>query len=403
MNRLALPTVVGRIPRVSANIAARPTARAAAAIGGRRLTAIASSLLVGLTLVLSACGEEAATTTTSAPGAVQIKTPHFVDSYPNHEDIFAQTPELVVINFDFDLGGQSTIAVTLDDTGVTAGPTEVFNDSLSMRVPLKDGRDGLYQVSYTAYWPDGTNHDGSFSFTIDSTTRSTYNDLTGQSAVAIDMAALAFQPARIIISQGTTVTWTNKENVEHFVNTDPHPSHNALPELNSRGLMNGDAYSFTFTQAGEWGYHCSAHYPHMVGRIIVVPASAGSTTTFPATTTSASVTTTVADVAGPPLSDVKHLRTPHFVDSTPTHGTTMAIQPNSILITFNFDLGGQSTIAVTRADVDVTAGKTTIAGDRLSMSVPLKAGSGRGTYLVKYRAYWPDGTYHDGQFAFAVG
>jgi hypothetical protein len=36
------------------------------------------------------------------------------------------------------------------------------------------------------------------------------------------------------------------------------------------------------------------------------------------------------------------------------------------------------------------------------MSTDLPADAGAGLYLVKYTACWPDGSCHDGQFAFAV-
>ena len=71
------------------------------------------------------------------------------------------------------------------------------------------------------------------------------------------------------MSKGTKVVWTNGDGVAHFVNTDPHPSHNVLADLNSLDLAQGQSYSFTFTEVGEWGYHCSAHYLSMVGRVIV--------------------------------------------------------------------------------------------------------------------------------------
>jgi plastocyanin len=377
-----------------------------------RAAVFAPALALALVLAVAACGDEAATTTTASvavPG--QIRAPHFVDSYPLHEEVFAQTPEVVVVNFDFDLGDGSTIEVTANGAGLTSGPTEIAESRLSMRVPLADGSDGMVLVSYTAFWPDGSSHDGSFVFFVDSAGRAEYTDLTGQREVMVDMAGLRFDPARIIVDQGTTVTWTNNEGPEHFVNSDPHPSHNVLPEFNSRGMANGETYSFTFDEPGEWGYHCSAHYPQMVGRIIVVPVEGTSSTatTVPvlsSTTTGGAATTATSaaggDVAGPPLEDVDHVRTPHFVRSDPGHGTTVSAQPRQVSIEFDFDLGSESTITVTRDGVDVTAAATAIAGDRLSMAVPLKAGTGQGTYLVEYRAYWPDGSFHDGRFAFAL-
>jgi plastocyanin len=94
--------------------------------------------------------------------------------------------------------------------------------------------------------------------------------MTGKSEVMVDMKDLKFQPARIVVSRGTKVTWVNKEATIHFVNTDPHPSHNNLPGLNSLDVKEGQAYSYAFNQAGEWAYHCSAHFPQgMVGSVIV--------------------------------------------------------------------------------------------------------------------------------------
>ena len=72
----------------------------------------------------------------------------------------------------------------------------------------------------------------------------------------------------IVVDRGTTVTWINQDGVEHFVNSDPHPSHNAVLDLNSKPLNEGDSYSFTFESAGEYGYHCSAH-TNMTGKIVV--------------------------------------------------------------------------------------------------------------------------------------
>ena len=43
-----------------------------------------------------------------------------------------------------------------------------------------------------------------------------------------------------------------------------------LPDLNSLDIGQGKSYSYTFGRAGEWAYHCSAHYPQgMVGSVLV--------------------------------------------------------------------------------------------------------------------------------------
>jgi plastocyanin len=39
--------------------------------------------------------------------------------------------------------------------------------------------------------------------------------------------------------------------------------------MNSRGLANGASFSVTFTMAGAYPYHCSAHADRMTGMILV--------------------------------------------------------------------------------------------------------------------------------------
>lgn len=195
---------------------------------------------------------------------------HFVDSVPAHGATFAAVPPRVVINFDFILSEKSSISVTKDEKRLASGAVEFTGDrKLSMQVALpRDSGDGVYTVTYTACWPDGSCHDGVFGFTVDSKTAASYTDKTGGSAVQIVIQNIAFEPVRLVVSKGTKVTWINKDAVVHFVNTDPHPTHNFEPGLNSLELGQGASYSYTFNQPGEYAYHCSAH-TNMVGRILV--------------------------------------------------------------------------------------------------------------------------------------
>ena len=79
--------------------------------------------------------------------------------------------------------------------------------------------------------------------------------------VFIDIADFQFSQSSVTISVGTTVTWTNKDNGEHTVTSD-----NGV--FNS-SVTNGATFSFTFTEAGEFPYHCDIHRS-MKGKIIVV-------------------------------------------------------------------------------------------------------------------------------------
>lgn len=202
----------------------------------------------------------------------KIVAPHFINSYPAHGDILAQVPNVAVLNFNFNLESNSFIRANWNGESVPLGPLTISADQLSMRVPFAEsGTDGVYQLTYTACWPDRTCHDGSVSFLVDGGTLDQYQDLRGQAEVTVHMKdGLSFDPSHIIISPGTTVTWVNEANVIHFVNTDPHPSHNLLDEQNSSSLNPGDTYTYSFTEAGVWGYHCSAHQNRgMTAQVIV--------------------------------------------------------------------------------------------------------------------------------------
>jgi plastocyanin len=72
-----------------------------------------------------------------------------------------------------------------------------------------------------------------------------------------------FTPGMLIVSVGTTVTWTNRDFDVHTVVADDTP-----PTFKSAGLDTDDSFSFTFHKAGTYSYHCSVH-PHMTGKIVV--------------------------------------------------------------------------------------------------------------------------------------
>jgi plastocyanin len=236
-----------------------------------------AAVLAVIALLLASCGPgtKAATTTPSPHGLPQQQfAAHYVDSAPVYGKTFALVPDKVLINFDFSLAEPSAIAVAKDGKALPIGtPTISGPNSLHLSSTLpSDAGDGLYVVNYKACWPDRSCHDGRFAFTVNSKTKASYLDMTGKKEVQIEMQDIKFQPEATIISKGTKVTWTNRDSVTHFVNTDPHPSHNVLRELNSLDLNQGQSYNFTFNTPGEWSYHCSAHFPAgMVGRVIVQP------------------------------------------------------------------------------------------------------------------------------------
>jgi plastocyanin len=93
----------------------------------------------------------------------------------------------------------------------------------------------------------------------DDTTTTVTNGATSGDAVTID--EFAFMPSSLTVSTGTTVTWTNEQDVPHTVTADDG-------EFDSGNLASGDDYSQTFDTAGTFAYHCTIH-PSMTATITV--------------------------------------------------------------------------------------------------------------------------------------
>lgn len=203
----------------------------------------------------------------------EIRTPHFLDSTPAQAEAYAAQPINITLNFDFDLAAGSDITVRSADGREWSDGAPIIEDArTALKISLQPGMpDGQYHVRYTACWPDQACDKGEFFFSIDSSRRSEYQDLRGQSDVTVHMSDFAFQESRILISPGTTVTWVNDEAAGHFVNTETHPEHTYFTAQNSREINQGESFAVTFTIPGQYNYHCSAHVPQgMLGSIIVV-------------------------------------------------------------------------------------------------------------------------------------
>lgn len=80
-----------------------------------------------------------------------------------------------------------------------------------------------------------------------------------QAAVRIEN--FTFKNPVVTVKPGTTVTWTNGDDIPHTVVAKDG-------SFRSKVLDSGDHFSFTFAKAGQFGYFCSIH-PHMTGTIVV--------------------------------------------------------------------------------------------------------------------------------------
>jgi plastocyanin len=72
----------------------------------------------------------------------------------------------------------------------------------------------------------------------------------------------SFAPATLTVAVGTTVTWTNRDDIPHTVVSTEEPK-----AFKSKVLDTDEKFSFTFSKAGTYPYFCSVH-PKMTGTVV---------------------------------------------------------------------------------------------------------------------------------------
>ena len=87
------------------------------------------------------------------------------------------------------------------------------------------------------------------------------SDQPSTANVAIKIDNFVFGPQAITVPAGTTVTWTNNDDIPHTaVSTDG--------VFKSKVMDTDEKFSYTFTKAGTYSYYCSVH-PKMTGQVVV--------------------------------------------------------------------------------------------------------------------------------------
>ena len=71
----------------------------------------------------------------------------------------------------------------------------------------------------------------------------------------------SFGPPELTVTAGTTVTWTNRDDI-------PHTVVNPDKVFKSKVLDTDEKFSFTFNTPGTFAYFCSIH-PKMTGKVVV--------------------------------------------------------------------------------------------------------------------------------------
>ena len=84
---------------------------------------------------------------------------------------------------------------------------------------------------------------------------------TSSSGNTVSMYNMQFGTGSITVKAGTTVTWTNADNMIHDVIADD-------ASFKSADMKYGDTYTHTFDTKGTYAYHCSYH-SGMKGTVVV--------------------------------------------------------------------------------------------------------------------------------------
>ena len=79
--------------------------------------------------------------------------------------------------------------------------------------------------------------------------------------VAVTIDNFNFNPATLTVAAGSTVVWTNQDDVPHTVTSDENV-------FGSSALDTGEKFEFKFTKAGTFSYYCKVH-PKMTGKVVV--------------------------------------------------------------------------------------------------------------------------------------
>ena len=71
----------------------------------------------------------------------------------------------------------------------------------------------------------------------------------------------SFSPAELTVPVGTTVRWTNADDIPHTIVSDDKI-------FKSKALDTDEQFTYTFTKPGTYGYFCGLH-PKMTAKIVV--------------------------------------------------------------------------------------------------------------------------------------
>jgi plastocyanin len=80
-------------------------------------------------------------------------------------------------------------------------------------------------------------------------------------AAEVTIDNFSFGPNTQTVAAGTTVRWTNRDDIPHTVVSDDK-------SFKSKALDTDEQFTYTFTKPGTYSYFCSLH-PKMTAKVVV--------------------------------------------------------------------------------------------------------------------------------------
>jgi plastocyanin len=79
----------------------------------------------------------------------------------------------------------------------------------------------------------------------------------GTAANAVRIAGFLFKPETLTVPAGTTVTWTNTDDIEHTITSGTPEVPTAA--FDSGNKTKGQTFNHTFSDVGSFAYFCNNH------------------------------------------------------------------------------------------------------------------------------------------------
>ena len=86
-------------------------------------------------------------------------------------------------------------------------------------------------------------------------------DKQAASEAVVTIDNFSFTPATLTVQAGTTVRWTNRDDIPHSVVSDDKV-------FKSKALDTDEQFSYTFSKPGTYSYFCGLH-PKMTAKVVV--------------------------------------------------------------------------------------------------------------------------------------